>query len=848
MPIVVECADCHKRYRLADSAGGRRAKCSSCGAMMNVPAAAGDTPAAKPQSYAAPPAMVRAAPPPVPPMNVPPPPQSPMWGPGPALGPPMHTLPASQAASPYFIQPSAPAREADGGGSAGRIVGLILAAAVVGLLAVAMAYAGAHTRFLIIALIGVILILGGGTYNLVLAFRESPACGLCYLFVPFYALYYLLSRWEHTWKGVGLSFAGFTVIGLTAYGMQAAGLTADKAKQGAARPGLGQYAGSSTGGLPSGTPPYISSGGSAQTRRPYESPQPPPPPADPVAEQVKSALASAQSAASVDRNECSRERAMLELKQLKDSLRQQREQAEAAAAANNNGTGRVGLLWADVDREVRTLESRLSALPSEAPPPTVFSAAGSTSTIWSTTRNAPSPDEISFRKLRLRPPAEALFDLTSSETDEQRGLTWADIKEPSATLMVRQVRKGNPQQQQPWQIDRGFMNESAQKQRLLTLDSRELNITSGMIGTLRFWRASARQNGGQPAVRFIAPMGDDWLIAEIAASGPTSNAAVTFENVVRSIRPAGAKEAPADPFSPARIAPRLADKPDETLALLRRHGAAAEPAVLPMLRSPELKGAKAAATFIAEFGTAAAIPDLRKAADSNDVELATLARTTLRRLAPNEFGAMFEVILDLKATEAARRSEAIRKLIVLPPEPGHRQEVATLLENMILSESGDIDRVSAGVALANWYGDKTLVRLLPILAKEDADAQRRDAAIEAVSGTKTKGSAAAVIRWLLKEPDKTVAALIRIGPASEESVVKVYNARVFGREQEDLTVRANCVRILADVGATSQAMQVLKRASTDGRDVATQEIAKLGMEAVKARMAAATSRPATRGS
>jgi len=47
-----------------------------------------------------------------------------------------------------------------------------------------------------IILIAMVIAFAAGVHGLILAFRESPACGLMMMFVPFYALYYLITRWE----------------------------------------------------------------------------------------------------------------------------------------------------------------------------------------------------------------------------------------------------------------------------------------------------------------------------------------------------------------------------------------------------------------------------------------------------------------------------------------------------------------------------------------------------------------------------------------------------------------------------------------------------------------------------
>jgi hypothetical protein len=58
------------------------------------------------------------------------------------------------------------------------------------------------------ALSALALILWGGIAVLVIAFTEDIVCGLMYLFVPFYSLYYVLTRWSQTYPYLACWLAG----------------------------------------------------------------------------------------------------------------------------------------------------------------------------------------------------------------------------------------------------------------------------------------------------------------------------------------------------------------------------------------------------------------------------------------------------------------------------------------------------------------------------------------------------------------------------------------------------------------------------------------------------------------
>jgi hypothetical protein len=75
---------------------------------------------------------------------------------------------------------------------------------------------------------------------LVLPWQESAACGLMCMFVPFYALYYLITRWD-TMKGPFLSgLAAYGIVMVAAIGLPAANAAQMAAQRAAAREQLAQ--------------------------------------------------------------------------------------------------------------------------------------------------------------------------------------------------------------------------------------------------------------------------------------------------------------------------------------------------------------------------------------------------------------------------------------------------------------------------------------------------------------------------------------------------------------------------------------------------------------------------------
>lgn len=75
---------------------------------------------------------------------------------------------------------------------------------------------------IIAAVIGCVGIAVGGIWIVVIAFRESTQCGLLSSLVPFYELYYVITRWAKAKRPffIGLIGVGFLVVGIVPALMQ----------------------------------------------------------------------------------------------------------------------------------------------------------------------------------------------------------------------------------------------------------------------------------------------------------------------------------------------------------------------------------------------------------------------------------------------------------------------------------------------------------------------------------------------------------------------------------------------------------------------------------------------------
>jgi hypothetical protein len=221
MAILVVCDECSCEYQVDAKHAGRKFRCKHCGTAVTVPGTmkkAGSSPPSSTTKKPAPSKKAAASEQPAPPTRKPKP------RPKPAVEQPQPDdewedygedngeeeleLPPAKSTTPKKSKKSKKKRKSAGspfgalaGGNWVTTLGAVSAIALVLLLALSFVHQGFALLFAICTgLISVGLLLVGGIWSLVIPFRESVVCGLCYLFVPFYALYYLISRWDEMWK------------------------------------------------------------------------------------------------------------------------------------------------------------------------------------------------------------------------------------------------------------------------------------------------------------------------------------------------------------------------------------------------------------------------------------------------------------------------------------------------------------------------------------------------------------------------------------------------------------------------------------------------------------------------
>jgi hypothetical protein len=64
----------------------------------------------------------------------------------------------------------------------------------------------------ILALLGIILVIGGWGLGAYVAFTEDGMHGWLYLLFPFYSAYYIVANWEEMWLGFAIMTGGAALV------------------------------------------------------------------------------------------------------------------------------------------------------------------------------------------------------------------------------------------------------------------------------------------------------------------------------------------------------------------------------------------------------------------------------------------------------------------------------------------------------------------------------------------------------------------------------------------------------------------------------------------------------------
>ena len=205
MKIAFACPACGRGFEVDAANVGRRARCKGCGGTVTVPATSAPAPGPDLGTYA---------------LDDPPPEAAPVPA-GPSTYVRARANPEGLAPGRRRPEPDAVIGRAREGATAiaARVsalwpwlVGVPAGVAVVLGLVAAIVPGGTMIAGGALAVVGILLLLGGHAMGAYVAFTEDALHGWLYLLVPIYTAYYLVENWDEMWRWCLLSVAGVAIL------------------------------------------------------------------------------------------------------------------------------------------------------------------------------------------------------------------------------------------------------------------------------------------------------------------------------------------------------------------------------------------------------------------------------------------------------------------------------------------------------------------------------------------------------------------------------------------------------------------------------------------------------------
>jgi len=475
---------------------------------------------------------------------------------------------------------------------------------------------------------------------------------------------------------------------------------------------------------------------------------------------------------------------------------------------------------------VSQLQVKIAALPSEEPAASVFQEPNYPPLPNAYPWKLVLGDELTFKGFAIRPPRNMTIDLHSNDIGDD-ALPFHTSGPGQGTLVLRSLRRADRTQKQPWLITLDSMAEVARDRGLFAIKvAPDAAVTPGRVNGIDFtW---ITPNVGRIAqdlvVRYVALDGDNWFIIELSSPN------VVWSPTPESIRRLKPGETRSDPLSPQRVAAQLGVDDEAAEPILIRQGAAAEDAVLAIL-GKDVQASVSAAKVLQSIGTAKSVPALKAALHSRQPGLPAAAHAALHILAPHDFDAIAEAILNMGSTDAGVAESALKTLAAGPADSTRKAAVEPMLE-LLFASGRQADPKNLGTALALWRTDKTVDLLLKALGDPKSAPMQVEAAMGFAAAAPDKRLVFPVVRWInTPSGDRCVECLIAMGPMVEAELLKI-------TRYDDDIARANAAKVLAKVG-TPKAIPSLTTMSRDPRYPTAADAAGLAILEIQARAAAA---------
>jgi hypothetical protein len=433
--------------------------------------------------------------------------------------------------------------------------------------------------------------------------------------------------------------------------------------------------------------------------------------------------------------------------------------------------------WMRASNLLDELAQKIKDAPSETPPPELLLP------ITEKLSSVPAADEAEFandqfrlQNVTIRPLKRVKVNVDSF-LHGQTTQRWDLSSNASIELELKPLL--DPKQQRPWVADRAIIADLAEQKNLLALAAPDIQRPlAGQVGDIGWTRIVRGSGERKTEIQYIGRLPDQWLFVRLKSFRVGEGDIEALDKFIQGI--GYTKDSPTTARTPA--------------------GAGNPP-------SPAAPQAPHVAV-----------------------------------VAPGKNSGEINVLLSIIQGNANSwdKNDALKKLAqIAPGDAQQRDVVAGMLEQIVVSDAPFIADEAAN-SLAVWWRPGTVDVMLPMLDEQVFAPFKRQRAMRVLSKTGDKRAALPIMRWLLKDTDAVVTALIELGPAAEDEAI----ARL---REKDAVARTGAARILGVIG-TQKCLIELRRASNDPRDPGAAAAARSALETVLTRVKqtkAATSVPAT---
>jgi HEAT repeat protein len=264
-----------------------------------------------------------------------------------------------------------------------------------------------------------------------------------------------------------------------------------------------------------------------------------------------------------------------------------------------------------------------------------------------------------------------------------------------------------------------------------------------------------------------------------------------------------------DPRTLDAILSRLSYDRAAAVTALEAFGSSAEKPVLSLLKtSANTEMRIGAAEILGSIGTKESIPALHDAALDSEQRLATTAKESWRKIAPDDFTPAMESAVDMESDITSRQRGGLERLCELKPDK-NQDRVAKMLVRMAMSED-PVAREGAYKVLPTWGTRDTAPAFIEFLG-EKVHPARRQLAEMALGALKDPRGAPAVAKWALIDYPASMQALADMGPVAEDSVIELLMS-------DHIEIRREAVKVLKMWGSKQKAVPSLLALLTKERE------------------------------